>query len=204
MAARSTFTRTSGSVITSAWANSLRDHVVPYSGITDGTTEGMLSVNTADDTLRIGNGSAGVAVANYGAPPSWSLASSGTQVVQGGGGANGSVLNSKWIRSGRSIKAIGQVTFAVASGTAGQPIIVRTAGGGLPAPGSDDVCGTFQYFRPGVPILYNGTVSMAPNGDIYMYDSASPGNPLGTSPSFALALADTIWINLDYFAASAT
>lgn len=68
MAARSSFTRVSGGVITTAWANSLRDHVAPYSTTAnDGTTEGMLSINTTSDTLRVGNGSTTVEVASYGA-----------------------------------------------------------------------------------------------------------------------------------------
>lgn len=68
MAARSSFTRVSGGVITTAWANSLRDHVAPYSTTAnDGTTEGMLSINTTSDTLRVGTGSTTVELASYGA-----------------------------------------------------------------------------------------------------------------------------------------
>jgi len=65
MAARSTFTRTSGSVITSAWANSLRDHVVPYTGADDVTTEGQIGVNTLTDRLVIHDGTASRRLGHY-------------------------------------------------------------------------------------------------------------------------------------------
>jgi hypothetical protein len=65
MAARSTFTRTSGSVITSAWANSLRDHVVPFTGADDVTTEGQIGVNTITDRLVIHDGTASRRLGHY-------------------------------------------------------------------------------------------------------------------------------------------
>jgi hypothetical protein len=65
MAARSTLTVTSGTTITSAWGNSVRDHAVPYTTSNDVTTEGMLAVNTSTDRLMVYDGSAAYRLAHY-------------------------------------------------------------------------------------------------------------------------------------------
>lgn len=56
MAARSTLTVTSGTVITSAWGNSVRDHAVPFTTSDDVTSNGQLAFNTTTNRLvgRIG------------------------------------------------------------------------------------------------------------------------------------------------------
>lgn len=95
MAARSTFTRTSGSVITSAWANSLRDHIVPYSGADDVSTEGMLSVNTASDRVLVHDGTAARILSQYGAWSTW------TPTVTQTGGATVTVTHAVFVRLGR-------------------------------------------------------------------------------------------------------
>lgn len=56
MAARSTLTVTSGTTITSAWGNAVRDHAVPYTTSDDVSSNGQLAMNTTSGRLvgRIG------------------------------------------------------------------------------------------------------------------------------------------------------
>jgi hypothetical protein len=71
MAARSTLTVTSGTTITSAWGNSVRNHLVPYTTSNDVSSEGQLAVNTSTDQLVVYSGSAAVEVGRYGAFSTW-------------------------------------------------------------------------------------------------------------------------------------
>jgi hypothetical protein len=48
---RTALTRTSGTVITSAWANLLRDHVVPFTTSDDVSSNGQLALNTSSKRL---------------------------------------------------------------------------------------------------------------------------------------------------------
>lgn len=202
MATRASLTVVSGGIATSAWANGIRDHIVPYSGAADGTTEGMVSVDTATDQPRIGNGSTTVQFGCYGTPASWSLAGSGTQVVQGGGGGNAAISNNLMVRYGRHVRASGLITMSVASGFAGNPIYVRTQ---LPVPATTVVAGTFLFTDVSAGNrFYEGSAQLTGSGDIFMYTTDSVGAGLGASPSVELQVNDTIWFVLDYFAASAT
>ena len=197
MAARSTFTRTSGSVITSAWANSLRDHIVPYSGAADGTTDGMLSVNTADDTLRIGNGTTTVIGANYGAWNTWTA-----EVVQAGI-ATCTETECEWRRVGRDI--VGGGTLTVGTITSGAGIGIEIVTFGLPLVSGargNHVIGTFLYHDVGTT-WYQGALLMNSLGTMFMRVN-NQATFLGGGPSFAVAVNDEIHVNFSYRAASAT
>jgi hypothetical protein len=65
MAARSTLTVTSGTTITSAWGNSVRNHLVPYTTSNDVSSEGQLAVNTSTKQLVAYNGSSAVRLGHY-------------------------------------------------------------------------------------------------------------------------------------------
>ena len=58
MAARSTLTVVSGTTITSAWGNAIRDHAVPSTTADDVAAEGQIGVNTTTDRLMIHDGTA--------------------------------------------------------------------------------------------------------------------------------------------------
>ena len=69
MSSRSSLTVTSGTTITSAWGNGIRDHIVPKTTSNDDVVEGQLAfnVNTSTDTLVTHNGTGAVPRrANYG------------------------------------------------------------------------------------------------------------------------------------------
>lgn len=51
MAARSTLTVVSGTTITSAWGNSVRDHAVPFTTSDDVSSNGQVAFNTANQRL---------------------------------------------------------------------------------------------------------------------------------------------------------
>lgn len=51
MAARSTLTVVSGTTITSAWGNGVRDHAVPFTTSDDVSSNGQLAVNTSSSRL---------------------------------------------------------------------------------------------------------------------------------------------------------
>lgn len=205
MAARSTFTRTSGSVITSAWANSLRDHVVPYSGAADGTTDGMVSVNTTADTMHIGNGTIAATFGCYGTPPTWTMP--GTWPLKQGtlGEAEVSLSQNFIVRQGREVRAWGRVTVGFAGSptpSAGSPIYLDT---NLPAT-SVDLLGTFYYFDSGT-IVYEGVaVNPAASGTGTQRVALQANNNtgfLGQTPSFAAFNGDVILLNLSYIATAA-
>lgn len=201
MATRSTFTRTSGSVITSAWANSLRDHIVPYSGAADGATDGMLSVNTSTDTLHIGNGTIGATFGCYGTPPTWSLVAS-VPVVQNGFGGSASLAQSFIVRQGREVRAWGEVTITGGpiSGE-GFPINLDT---NLPASSVTNM-GTFMFLDSG-NTLYTGIVQATAGGtgtQRLTFQVTGNNALLGQSPNFRAATNDEWWLNLSYITTAA-
>ena len=67
MSTRSSLTVVSGTTITSAWGNGIRDHIVPKTTSDDVSSEGQLCVNTSADTLVTHNGTGAVAIAIFGA-----------------------------------------------------------------------------------------------------------------------------------------
>jgi len=203
MAARSTFTRTTGSVITSAWANSLRDHVVPYSGAADGTTDGMVSVNTTADTLHVGNGTIAATFGCYGTPPAWTVP--GTwPLKQGGGEAEVSLEQSFIVRQGREVRAWGRVQVGFAGSpvpSAGSPIFLDT---NLPAASVSHV-GTFYYQDTGTTV-YEGVVLSIGGGTGTQrlgFQTNNNNAALGQTPSFAAFNGDVILLNLSYIATAA-
>ncbi len=200
MAARSTFTRTSGSVITSAWANSLRDHVVPYTGAADGTTEGMLSVNTADDTLRVGVGASTEVLASYGPWTSF------TPVITQGQTLSASFAYARFRRSdSRTITGAFRATISSGLGTPATPISISS----LPATAFTNwiPIGTFLLFDLSALQGFAGAAFLESTTTI---DGRTMTNPtpaddrLGVA-SFtgSLSVGDTIAVNFEYEAAFA-
>ncbi len=63
MAGRGTLTVVSGSTITSAWGNAVRDHVLSYASTNDVSITGQVSFNTSTERLVYWNGSAAVPIA---------------------------------------------------------------------------------------------------------------------------------------------
>ena len=201
MAARSTFTRTSGSVITSAWANSLRDHIVPYSGAADGTTDGMLSVNTSTDTLHIGNGTIAATFGCYGTPPTWSLVVA-SPVIQNGFGGSASLAQNLIVRQGREVRAWGDVaiTGVLISGE-GFPIYLDT---NLPASSVTNM-GHFLYLDTG-NLLYTGIVQAVTGGTGTQrlgFQITGANSLMGQVPNFRAATNDSWWLNLSYITTAA-
>jgi hypothetical protein len=197
MATRSSFTRVSGGVITSAWANSLRDHLVPYSGAADGTTEGMLSVNTATDTVRVGNGTTTVQYGTYSNAglSVWSEVGASTQ----GTSIAFNETDTFFTRFGPIVIGSGFLTCAPMSpGVAGNPIIIAT---NLPLPLRGTPIGTFQWHEVGVT-LHRGVLFIDTSGRLAMGITNSPF-ALGTAPSFAADTGDTVEVSFAYIAASA-
>ena len=197
MATRASLTVVSGGIATAAWANGIRDHIVPYSGAADGTTDGMLSVNTADDTLRIGNGTTTVIGANYGAWNTWTA-----EVIQSGL-ATCTEQECEWRRVGRDIVGGGSLTVgAITSGagvaieivTFGLPLVSGARGGHL--------IGTFLYHDVGTA-YYQGALLMNSTGSLSMRVH-NVGGFLGVNPSFAVAVNDEIQVSFAYRAASTT
>jgi hypothetical protein len=65
VSARSAATVVSGTTITSAWGNLVRDHLVTYTGSDDVSVTGQMAVNTSTGRLMIYDGSAALRLANY-------------------------------------------------------------------------------------------------------------------------------------------
>lgn len=88
MSSRSSLTVTSGTTITSAWGNGIRDHIVPKTTTDDVSSTGQLAANTSTKRLVIHDGSSAVRLAHYtaagrtGAVGSISLSSSSGTVYQ--------------------------------------------------------------------------------------------------------------------------
>lgn len=191
MAARSTFTRSAFATITSAWANTLRDHIVSITGSNDVSSEGQLCVNTAADVLVVHDGTTVQQLARYGPWDTWTATA-----VQSFGVAftpNGLAVT----RSGRHITASGILEFT-AFGSTGAQIVVNAS---LPAPTAARLVGTFLYIDSGTA-YYQGSVVMDAAAALTFQVHNSPAANLGTSPSFAIAPGDSLWLNLSYPAAS--
>lgn len=86
MAARSTLTVVSGSTITSAWGNSVRDHAVPRTTSDDVSAEGMLAANTSTNEIVVHDGSSARTLVAYGA---WESYIGLAGIAQGTGGVTG-------------------------------------------------------------------------------------------------------------------
>jgi hypothetical protein len=171
MAARSTFTRTSGSVITSAWANSLRDHVVPFTGADDVTTEGQIGVNTSTDQLMVHDGTAARTLSHFGAWSSWT-----PQVIQGGSVAC-NVTHAVSARFGRL--CVAHFRLVVTGGSIGGAVTVS-----LPVTPAriDMVAGDGFIFDSSAALTYSGLmfISSATVADFRLHGSGTAAdNRLG-------------------------
>lgn len=65
MSSRSSLTVTSGTTITSAWGNGIRDHVVPKTTSDDVSSEGQLAANTSTDRIMVHNGTSAARLMHY-------------------------------------------------------------------------------------------------------------------------------------------
>lgn len=163
MAARSTLTVTSGTTITSAWGNSVRDHVPTYTGSNDVATEGQLAVNTSTDQLVVYTGSAAREIASYGA---WQ--NTWTPTLNQGGALSTTTVYARYARYGRTIVAAFRVSCP-SGGAAGSNILVTLP---VASQGTTGVVGSGYFFDlsastyyPFTAILQSTTTfSMLPGG----------------------------------------
>ena len=65
MSTRSSLTVVSGTTITSAWGNLVRDHVVPKTTSDDVSSEGQLAANTSTDRIMVHNGTSAARLMHY-------------------------------------------------------------------------------------------------------------------------------------------
>lgn len=193
MAARSTLTVTSGTTITSAWGNAVRDHAVPYTTSNDATAEGQLAVNTSTDRLIVYNGSAAVELGRYGDWSTW------TATGDQGGSVAGTASNCVFTRSGRLIVATGRFAFT-AVGTASNTISIGT---NLPLPAATSVVGQFLFFNTG-DAFYVGLATMNATTGALTFVSHSGNNNFGINPNVQVHSGDAIDLVLTYRAASAS
>mgnify|MGYP000039709941 CR=1 FL=1 len=197
MAARSSFTRTSGGVITSAWANSMRDHLIPYSGAADGVTEGMLSVDTATDQVRIGTGAATVEFGCYG---------TSTAITSGMGFAQTGFVVSSYTMSGNVTRygkhVVGSGSLAIVSvtsaGTAGNLITFNSSGLHFPAVATQRCVGSYVFQDASSTFVWAGALIMTAAGDMGMYGAQGSNGAIGIAPSIGLAASDTVWFSINY------
>jgi hypothetical protein len=149
MAARSTLTVTSGTTITSAWGNLVRDHSVSATTSNDVASEGQLGCNTSTDDFLIHNGSAAVIMGNYGGwySTGWTLTCTQSFNVAL------SVTRQRWKRNGREI--------------------IFQANGSFTGNGSN---GFEIVFSLPVTAAHSGTVIP---GSCLIYDASAPGNEPG-------------------------
>jgi hypothetical protein len=202
MAARSTLTVTSGTTITSAWGNSVRDHVVPYTGSNDVATEGQLAVNTTADKLVVWNGSAAVELGTYSFSglSTWTC----TAFTQSPSGGSVSMTNARFMRVGPLVVAtgFGSLTTGGFPGP-GTPIIFTVGGLPLPSSSTEGCIGAFRYFRSGVA-TYAGALNMQGGGTQLTMQADAQNAFVGQAPSFSVpASGDTVWFQMAYIAASA-
>ena len=200
MAARSTFTKSAGNVVTSAQNNSIRDHLVTITTSNDVASEGQMCANTSTDKLVIYSGSAVVELASYGA---WGTFTG--QATQNAGPYNAMTeVECEWTRSARSVVGGGKLTLdaAVGAGSA-SPIAILISG--LPAVSGaigSHMVGTFTYQDTGTT-SYSGAVFMTSAGVVYM-QADSQAAYVGQAPSFAMAAGDVVWLNFSYRASTAS
>lgn len=117
MAARSAMTVTSGTTVTTAWGNNVRDHVVTQTTSNDVASEGQLCVNTSTDALIAHNGTGAVAIAHYGLGTTW------TPTLTQGAGVSVTVNIARYWVEGRRCKCEMQLT-CTSTGTASNAISV--------------------------------------------------------------------------------
>lgn len=85
MSSRSSLTVTSGTTITSAWGNGIRDHIVPKTTTDDVSSTGQLAANTSTGRLMIYDGSTALRLANFTAAGRTWVRLTNSGFVQGSG-----------------------------------------------------------------------------------------------------------------------
>lgn len=65
MSSRTSLTVVSGTTITSAWGNGMRDHIVPKTTSDDVSSEGQLAANTSTDRIMVHNGTSAARLMHY-------------------------------------------------------------------------------------------------------------------------------------------
>ena len=197
MATRTSFTRVSGGVITTAWANSMRDHLIPYSGAADGVTEGMLSVDTATDQVRIGTGAATVEFGCYGTS---TAITSGMGFTQTGFSVGSYTMSGNVTRYGKHVVGSGSLLIASVTtpGTAGNQIFFNSSGLHFPAVATQRCVGSYVFQDASSTFVWGGALIMDAAGAMSMFGAQGSNSPLGQSPSIGLAASDTVWFSISY------
>lgn len=192
MASRTTFTRTSGSVITSAWANALRDHTVTIGTTDDVASEGQLAVNTSSDALVMHNGTGSVAVAHYGLGSTWTPAITQSFAVAA------TVNYARYWIKGRRCKCEFQVT-CTSFGSTSNAIVIS----GIPVTANSSVgaVGHGYLFDASVPNTFPFIVTLGSTTTIKLSSSSANAADLSlgvTSFTAALATNDIINATFEY------
>jgi hypothetical protein len=186
VAARFTFTRTAGTAITAAWANTLRDHVVPTTTSNDVSSEGQLAVNTSTDQLVVYTGSAALELARYGSLSSVTLTTTQSFGVTSNN-AGGMSRNGTWCDANFQM-------YFTSNGSSGNAITIAST---LPAPTYQMRVGDFTYVDAGTTV-YEGSILLTTGSGLRFYAHNSSGGLLGANPSFAIAVGDELYMTIRY------
>jgi len=197
MATRTSFTRVSGGVITTAWANSMRDHLIPYSGAADGVTEGMLSVDTATDQVRIGTGAATVEFGCYGTS---TAITSGMGFTQTGFSVGTYTVSGNVTRYGKHVVGSGFLLIASVTtpGTAGNIITFNSSGLHFPAVATNRCVGSVMFQDGSAGQTWGGAIFMDTLGAMSMYGAQGSNGAVGIAPSIGLDTNDVVWFSISY------
>lgn len=190
MAARSTLTVTSGTTITSAWGNSVRDHVVTRTTTDDVASEGQLVVNTSSDALVVHNGTGSVAVAHYGLGSTWTPA-----IVQSFAVATTVNYARYWIK-GRRCKCEFQLT-CTSSGATSNAIVIS----GIPVTANSSVgaIGHGYLYDASVPNTFPFIVTLGSTTTIKLSSTSANAADLSLGvTSFTAALTNNDIINATF------
>lgn len=159
---------------------------------TTGLYEGLTIYETDTDSVQCWSGTAWEHVATIGAFPTWT-----PQLWQNANVA-AAVDRARYVRGpGRRVEALCLVTPS-AAGASGVAIEIRNLP--IPAVSASGILGVFRYFDAGSTI-YTGTVFGATTTSVRFQVSGN-GNPMGTNPTFAIASSDSLWMSINYEAAS--
>lgn len=192
MAARSTLTVTSGTTITSAWGNSMRDHVVPKTTSNDVSSEGQLAVNTSTDQLVVHNGSAAVQLVAYGAWSTWTPG-----ITQGTGGVLSlTTLDAKTTKMGKTVKwSLFAVVNTVTAPTAGAGIYLAMPSTPRQPTG---VAGYGHYYDASTGLYHPIYVSNGTGSSLQLLTQATDTGTPNIGGTITLAASDEINLSGEY------
>lgn len=201
MASYTALTVVSGTVITSAWGNNVRDSsiITATSSTRPGTpTEWMLVGETDTDGLVGHTGSSWVYLLEH----SWhDLSNVGTTPVQFGGitWSNVTIQELRWKWTNGMVDVF--VKASAGSGTTGTTGLIYMDGITMPSPSINGIAaGSFHYYASSPNLNYAGTVSVGNNAGTPRFTFVVTGsnNGLGASPQFTQGSSDVLLFHARY------